>query len=738
MKQQCQYESNFPIITFNHRPLSKDCRPLVEVSGQAVVGRGWRFSPADVQQLPAELETGTLWPLVCAAARRGPGGVPQGKAGDGDGWDALAALDWFQRVKELDLRPFLAVYNQSQRGLAVVERLKMANLGPESIVLDGLSLPDSTDTEDGYSLAGSRYVDTLRSLSLHKAKLSHSFVVHGLAALTNLQELNLSETGITDKELLALSGLTRLERLQLRSCNITDCGLAALAKMPLTTLDLEGNPRLFDFSLSASLPLNFGDRRVLMIGLDGAGKTALLCLWHQREKVNTVPTIGFNVEKIASEHASHVVWDVGGQERIRPLWSGRSLLNVFQSEEMPNGVALVVIATWQDVPGAASPAEVEKAMDIEKLMRESRRKPSSCVVMGASPSMEETELRAPLRYMDSLAQNAIIQSQIVERVEHLRPLAPTLTSLSLGKTNITGQGLAHLTYLTRLEHLKFRNGTINDPLTFSGMPWLKKLNLRGCSILGQVIPTLGCMGQSWSLSICARSIRQATLQTTNPLSLLELIVECGDGEEGLGLFPPGFNIRNKKKKESDGAGQQGDASSKHRSVMLGLGNSGKTTLLYREKLGEVVTTMPTIGFNVETLWYPRLDANITMWDVGGQRKLRSLWRHYWNEDQQSLVWVVDASDREQLPESKQELHRELANNRDAFLLVLANKCDLPNIMPLEEISQGLDLAGLGNPYILHECSATTGVGVTEALHMLAAQLNKMAPTASEKGPVLLD
>lgn len=90
--------------------------------------------------------------------------------------------------------------------------------------------------------------------------------------------------------------------------------------------------------------------------------------------------------------------------------------------------------------------------------------------------------------------------------------------------------------------------------------------------------------------------------------------------------------------------------------------------------------------------------------------------------------------------AKQELHRELANNRDAFLLVLANKCDLPNIMPrtwtpgsfmylasraapctdiavrsVEEISQGLDLAGLGNPYILHECSATTGVGKSLAL-----------------------
>jgi len=103
-------------------------------------------------------------------------------------------------------------------------------------------------------------------------------------------------------------------------------------------------------------------------------------------------------------------------------------------------------------------------------MRESRRRPSSCVVMGASPDMEETDLRAPLRHMDYLAHNAIIQSQL-ERVEHLRrtdlfapvvcpccngctndtnargltALAPTLTSLSLGKTNITDLGLAHLT-----------------------------------------------------------------------------------------------------------------------------------------------------------------------------------------------------------------------------------------------------------------------------------------------------
>src|SRR3989344_2879971 len=109
-------------------------------------------------------------------------------------------------------------------------------------------------------------------------------------------------------------------------------------------------------------------------------------------------------------------------------------------------------------------------------MRESRRRPSSCVVMGASPDMEETDLRAPLRHMDYLAHNTIIQSQLLERVEHLRrtglfapvvcpcyngctndtnargltALAPTLTSLSLGKANISDLGLAHLTCMLLL------------------------------------------------------------------------------------------------------------------------------------------------------------------------------------------------------------------------------------------------------------------------------------------------
>ena len=64
-----------------------------------------------------------------------------------------------------------------------------------------------------------------------------------------------------------------------------------------------------------------------------------------------------------------------------------------------------------------------------------------------------------------------------------------------------------------------------------------------------------------------------------------------------------------------------------RILMVGLDAAGKTTILYKLKLGEIVTTIPTIGFNVETLEYKSI--SFTTWDVGGEDKIRPLWRHYY-------------------------------------------------------------------------------------------------------------
>mmetsp|Transcript_12821 Transcript_12821/g.18653 ORF Transcript_12821/g.18653 Transcript_12821/m.18653 type:complete len:122 (+) Transcript_12821:48-413(+) len=74
-----------------------------------------------------------------------------------------------------------------------------------------------------------------------------------------------------------------------------------------------------------------------------------------------------------------------------------------------------------------------------------------------------------------------------------------------------------------------------------------------------------------------------------------------------------------------------------RILMVGLDAAGKTTILYKLKLGEVVTTIPTIGFNVETVEYKNI--SFTVWDVGGQDKIRPLWRHYYTGTN-GLIFVV--------------------------------------------------------------------------------------------------
>ena len=65
--------------------------------------------------------------------------------------------------------------------------------------------------------------------------------------------------------------------------------------------------------------------------------------------------------------------------------------------------------------------------------------------------------------------------------------------------------------------------------------------------------------------------------------------------------------------------------------MLGLDSAGKTTVLYRLKMGNNLATLPTVGFNVETVKYKNVYLNV--WDVGGQDKIRPLWRHYYTGSQ---------------------------------------------------------------------------------------------------------
>lgn len=157
-----------------------------------------------------------------------------------------------------------------------------------------------------------------------------------------------------------------------------------------------------------------------------------------------------------------------------------------------------------------------------------------------------------------------------------------------------------------------------------------------------------------------------------------------------------------------------------RILMLGLDAAGKTTILYKLKLGQSVQTIPTVGFNVETVSYKNTRFNV--WDVGGQDKIRPLWRHYYTGTQ-GLIFVVDCADSDRIEEAKTELHK-IINDRemkDAVILIFANKQDLPQAMKPHEVQQKLELTLLSdrNWYVQPSC-ATTGDGLAEGLQWLVA------------------
>lgn len=161
-----------------------------------------------------------------------------------------------------------------------------------------------------------------------------------------------------------------------------------------------------------------------------------------------------------------------------------------------------------------------------------------------------------------------------------------------------------------------------------------------------------------------------------------------------------------------------------RILMIGLDAAGKTTILYKLKLGEIVTTVPTVGFNVESVEYKNIC--MTVWDIGGQDKIRALWNHYY-QNTDGIIFVVDSSDRERIDEARIELGKivELNVLRDAVLLIFANKQDLPNALSASELFEKLELKKLKNrEWFIQGACATSGYGLCEGLDWLANVFSK--------------
>jgi small GTP-binding protein len=202
--------------------------------------------------------------------------------------------------------------------------------------------------------------------------------------------------------------------------------------------------------------------------------------------------------------------------------------------------------------------------------------------------------------------------------------------------------------------------------------------------------------------------------------------------------------------------------------------AGKSTTLYKLKLGEVIMTIPTIGFNVETVRCVQALArtaagpcgaaramsqlcvcvcvrvcacagpcahllkkesslqveykkfSLTVWDVGGQTILRPLWRHYY-AGTDALIYVVDSSDVDRVDLAAEELRAVLETDemRGCAVLVYANKQDLPRAIRPAELATRLGLHELrGHKWQIQAASALTGDGLYEGLDWVVEHLGE--------------
>eukprot|EP01111_Echinosteliopsis_oligospora_P003702 TRINITY_DN1579_c0_g1_i1.p1 TRINITY_DN1579_c0_g1~~TRINITY_DN1579_c0_g1_i1.p1 ORF type:complete len:181 (-),score=36.70 TRINITY_DN1579_c0_g1_i1:74-616(-) len=160
-----------------------------------------------------------------------------------------------------------------------------------------------------------------------------------------------------------------------------------------------------------------------------------------------------------------------------------------------------------------------------------------------------------------------------------------------------------------------------------------------------------------------------------------------------------------------------------RILILGLDSAGKTTILYRLQCGEVVTTIPTIGFNVETVTYKNIQFQV--WDLGGQSTIRPYWRCYYNNTN-AIVYVVDSADIDRLCHAKEELISMLNEEelKETPLVVLANKQDLKGAATEAEVTEALGLSSLKNrQWAIFKTSAIKGVGISEGMDWLVNIIN---------------
>jgi len=189
---------------------------------------------------------------------------------------------------------------------------------------------------------------------------------------------------------------------------------------------------------------NLGGFHCAMIGLDSAGKTTVLYRLKFNQYMNTAPTIGFNCEKVRFNGSSFTLWDVGGQDKLRPLWRSYTrctdgiifvvdsckedrleeakleLLKIYKScserrvsSKHSNGkIPVLILANKQDLPMALDVSKLEHLLGLKHLAKERWHIQPTCAITGDGLEEGMSKLVEMISGKRKITKNNILDSKM--------------------------------------------------------------------------------------------------------------------------------------------------------------------------------------------------------------------------------------------------------------------------------------------------------------------------------------
>eukprot|EP01129_Flabellula_baltica_P004764 TRINITY_DN1685_c0_g1_i1.p1 TRINITY_DN1685_c0_g1~~TRINITY_DN1685_c0_g1_i1.p1 ORF type:complete len:185 (+),score=38.24 TRINITY_DN1685_c0_g1_i1:99-653(+) len=150
---------------------------------------------------------------------------------------------------------------------------------------------------------------------------------------------------------------------------------------------------------------NEREMRILLLGLDNAGKTTFVKYINGQDVHHVSPTLGFQISSFLYQEKKLNIWDIGGQRSIRAYWKNyfeetdgiiwvvdsadpvrledcRIELSKVLGEEKLAGASLLILANKQDIPGALSVGEIYEALDLGSITTRNTHVIASSAITG--------------------------------------------------------------------------------------------------------------------------------------------------------------------------------------------------------------------------------------------------------------------------------------------------------------------------------------------------------------------